>query len=764
MNKINLTPDPRILRMLGQIELKGWQCIAEFVDNAIDAMLKERGDAQEVSNRIEVSVPGKRQINKGTPLIVKDNGVGMNEQELENSLRAGYSSQNIENLGLFGMGFNIATARLGDIVEVWTSKEGMGHDIGVKIDLLEMQRSNSFERELLVRAKTFPSSGTSIEVSGFHPRAEKLLNRMQIIRQMNMIYSQSLLDDYGVEIYVNGKPVQPFKMCVWDESRSVTYKGESIPVIYNINHEFGKRSFCQRCLIWLDSRHEELQGDTCCSNCNLKDSVKLKNVTLRGWVGIQRYNHKEDYGFNIIRNGRIIKRFDKSLFTWQDRYERNNGESIFEYPIDTTAQGGRIVGELIADFITPTYTKDNFESTDKLWLDSVEVVRGASPLQPEKAKLLGFRENRSPLAKLFYGYRRSFPPGKRWLIPGTSQGKGMYEAAREWGYKFHDGDPKYQADDIWWEYVVKAEVQEEGGQGDAPDLFMPPDTPNSGKDSGQPGNNEGREDEVSFPGKKVLSFTQKYDLADLLNEKPVSLTVMNYWPESDSLPPIIFDGKSSTSFEVYVNQKHALFVDFADGYEDLIFMELASKFYERASNIEEFSVSRIYYELKRKYASETMLSVEVMVTSAKSLVKDIQAYFCTYKLDHVLSEIPRLSEEEKETLKRSYLQIENKPLNSLEDILQTPAYLKYMDLRHVFGFCNQFPHLLYDGQFFKLPYNEIESKSIRESQLGQYQGFMNDLSWIVYELSEFADELIRKQKGLIIRNKFSLDFLNGKRS
>jgi hypothetical protein len=26
--------------MLGQIELKGWQCIAELVDNSIDAMLK----------------------------------------------------------------------------------------------------------------------------------------------------------------------------------------------------------------------------------------------------------------------------------------------------------------------------------------------------------------------------------------------------------------------------------------------------------------------------------------------------------------------------------------------------------------------------------------------------------------------------------------------------------------------------------------------------------------------------------------------------
>jgi hypothetical protein len=35
------------------------------------------------------------------------------------------------------MGFNIATARLGDVVEVWTSTKDMNNDIGVRIDLIE---------------------------------------------------------------------------------------------------------------------------------------------------------------------------------------------------------------------------------------------------------------------------------------------------------------------------------------------------------------------------------------------------------------------------------------------------------------------------------------------------------------------------------------------------------------------------------------------------------------------------------------------------
>jgi HSP90 family molecular chaperone len=124
-------------------------------------------------------------------LCIKDNGIGMTPEELENCLKAGYTSQSSDNLGLFGMGFNIATARLGDVVEVWTSTKDMDNEIGVRIDLIEMQKTKNFERELLIRNKTFKISGTSIEISKFHPRAEKLLNRTHIQKELNRIYSKS---------------------------------------------------------------------------------------------------------------------------------------------------------------------------------------------------------------------------------------------------------------------------------------------------------------------------------------------------------------------------------------------------------------------------------------------------------------------------------------------------------------------------------------------------------------------------------------------
>ncbi|SVE64836.1 uncharacterized protein METZ01_LOCUS517690, partial [marine metagenome] len=47
MSYFKITPDPRILRMLGEIPLKGWQCIAELIDNSIDGMAaKDDNDGQ----------------------------------------------------------------------------------------------------------------------------------------------------------------------------------------------------------------------------------------------------------------------------------------------------------------------------------------------------------------------------------------------------------------------------------------------------------------------------------------------------------------------------------------------------------------------------------------------------------------------------------------------------------------------------------------------------------------------------------------------
>ena len=86
MKTISLQPDPRLLEVLGQIELKGWQALAEFTDNSIDGILsQEKTDAEKL---IEIFVPAPREIEENRKLRISDNGSGMNEVELENSLQS----------------------------------------------------------------------------------------------------------------------------------------------------------------------------------------------------------------------------------------------------------------------------------------------------------------------------------------------------------------------------------------------------------------------------------------------------------------------------------------------------------------------------------------------------------------------------------------------------------------------------------------------------------------------------------------------------
>lgn len=766
MRTINLTPDPRILRMLGQIELKGWQCIAELVDNSIDAMLKSNQPNNQ--NEICVEIPTRTEIAREKPLLIKDNGIGMTAEELENCLKAGYTSQGTDNLGLFGMGFNIATARLGDVVEVWTSTNDMQNDIGVRIDLIEMQRTRNFERELLTRKKSFAISGTSIEISKYHPRAERLLNRFHIQKELDRIYSKRLLDDYKIVIKTNGVPLKPFQFCVWSEERSVEYEGEQIKAIQYFSHNFDDRYYCARCFIWIDEYEHDISTETVCPNCHESDMVQARKINIRGWVGIQRYNDLEHYGINIIRNGRIIKKLDKSLFTWQDRYNKNNGEPIKDYPIDTTTQGGRIVGEIIADFITPTYTKDSFEETDRHWLDSVEVVRGKGPLQPKVGEKLGFAKNQSPLAKLFYGYRRSSPPGLRYLIPGNKTGQGLYAEAKRWADLFYAGDPEYQTDEKWYEAVLNAEFPEDDDSSD-PTGTSDPTAGTGGVPSGTGGIDplpiSGEDNDPYaevFPGKKILINEQEYDLRPELNQVPYNISIYDYWPSLEFKSPVIFEAIQASKFKVYVNKHHPLFKDFADGWEDLILMEIATRYYEKINDLDSWPVSRIYYELKRKYWGSKMLNVQSLVAEAKGLVSDLQTFLVNEYADKHLERLPNLNPEQVRTLRQNYLQIEMRNLNNVEEIVRTTQFLKYMDFSYIIEFVKAYPELVYDDKYFMLPFSTLDDNDLKKRQLDQYNGYFNDIKWFILDLANYTDVLVKQQKNIIIRNRFSLEFLNAK--
>ena len=109
---LDATPDPRVLEVLSNFPLAVSHCFAEIIDNSIDNLQQSGAD----DGRIDIS------IENGVLRFI-DNGSGMDVTALEKSVKAGSSDKSkYSDLGLFGVGFNIATSKLGDVTTIYTKQ------------------------------------------------------------------------------------------------------------------------------------------------------------------------------------------------------------------------------------------------------------------------------------------------------------------------------------------------------------------------------------------------------------------------------------------------------------------------------------------------------------------------------------------------------------------------------------------------------------------------------------------------------------------
>ena len=171
--EFDLTPDPRVLIALTHTPLQPLDALCELIDNAIDAFqtAKLQGAAID-SPCVFIDLPGKSEVDQGGGMIrIRDNGPGMSAGEAESALRAGFSGNNsFDSLGLFGMGFNIATGKLGRVTRFVTAQRHCDQALEVVIDLVKMQDSRSYRVPVTYIPKPQGmSGGTVIEVSGWWP-------------------------------------------------------------------------------------------------------------------------------------------------------------------------------------------------------------------------------------------------------------------------------------------------------------------------------------------------------------------------------------------------------------------------------------------------------------------------------------------------------------------------------------------------------------------------------------------------------------------
>ena len=222
------TPTPQILGLLEHLSVEPWRCVAEFVDNALDDF---RTNGQQDGN-IEISC-------QNGCLIISDNGSGMSFPTLEKAIKAGYSSKpKHDELGLFGVGFNIACARLGRKATVWTKQGSDEYWLQVEVNVNELVKKDSFIiQPAFVNLDIEQKHGTIVSVVLRRPHLanfERTKYIQEIAEHLGRVYSYLLRENVpglpdkvagnprNVTINVDSISVKPWMPCVWDEKRTVT--------------------------------------------------------------------------------------------------------------------------------------------------------------------------------------------------------------------------------------------------------------------------------------------------------------------------------------------------------------------------------------------------------------------------------------------------------------------------------------------------------------------------------------------------------------
>ncbi|MCG3178262.1 MAG: hypothetical protein BIFFINMI_00588 [Phycisphaerae bacterium] len=759
----DLQPDPRILPMLGEINLRQWRCLAELVDNAIDGFLRcQRGGNPCAEPEVHVTVP-TADIEQSR-ISVRDNGPGMSRESLEKAVRAGWTSNDpIRHLGLFGMGFNIATARLGLVTQVWATQKGDGQWRGLEIDFEKLIRQGSFRTPELTRPKP-DSTESGVEVSILRLKPEqsqwfaRASNRTQLTQVLGQVYSAMLRQDgqpMTFRLYLNGRIVAPRNHCAWGAGRTVESSRHGIlSAIQPVDTHLPSRPFCQRCWQWLT------QMSDACPICGAVGALVMRDRHIHGWLGIQRYLSQEGYGIDFIRNGRKLELGNKDLFYW------DNGESQeLEYPIDDPRNRGRIVGEIHLDHCRVSYTKDRFEREDPAWEDMVKVVRGEGPLRPDKAQQAGLPVNTSPLSKLFQCFRRSSPKpkvagcyAKLLIVPDNDRASQMAK-------RFYAGEAEWQTDEPWWALVQEADnvlltPPDTDGGGLGPLSPAAPETPSPEGPGGPTPSPSAPQPPTRQP---IASLTQEYR-DDLTNQR---WDVRAFDVESSDVglgtadSPWGFGRSTQGYYEFLVNARHPVFRSMTMTPLDGLLAQLAwsAMDFERDSG-SGHSFAAILASLRGKYGGVNELDPVTLSSEAgMALTRVAKSLKANLSPGDGRTLFNALSPSEQEEIQR---RMAAKAVSDPQAAIDQGRFLEYASWATLLEFFQSHPELFFDGKYWDERYASLDFGSQGATEMawrrlvGDYSALLSDATWLA---ARSSDELNDASRERVMRAALAVDML-----
>ena len=781
---LDITPTPRILRTLGEIPFQTWQCIAELIDNSIDAFLSNTA-IDDRERKITVTWSSDSVGATSRTVEIMDNAAGMSIDQLQNAVRAGYTSNDpIGNLGLFGMGFNIATARLGEETTILSTRKGDADWVGVKIDFQKLIDAKKFDAPIIRQDKSNPEEcGTKITISKLKTGIlGELSNKESEIRQrLELIYTP-LLSNQNVAITVRGKQLRPRNYCVWSESRYVRHNNQNVAARIDIDRSLGSALFDMSRNCYLTQDEAEKYYMAMQEGEALPSHILEREKRLTGWLGIQRYADPNDFGIDFIRNGRKILISDKTFFHYENPLTL---QKELQYPVELgTSIGGRIVGELNVDYLLPTYQKNDFDRADLSWAQTVEVICGVGPFLPKSRKAMGFVEdNSSPLCLLVNAYRRVDKGTKCLFTPN--------DLAKKYAVEFRRGTRDYLDDTKWWK-AAQEEDQKNGSQstttvvntGDSPSddisAYLGGGVTSSDTEFGTSVETGATSSITSMPSDETTHATQETSSMDDLLQRSVpmqqltgrlypfgrsgSLNVRAYELKQGEIKqkgerkPCHFNSEGIDCDFVY-DPTHPLFAQYPITPKMMLLLYMAEKLKARDSLPDIVSV----------YSALAMVSMDDAKIDRQTLVDRASSAFELLRGKLVYALIGR-AEDVVKCIHESTGEVEETVANiiNLNPALLIPFQnataagfdaIEFVPPKTLYRLIERFPEDVFDGRAFSTPYLNINLRDDNATQRAREDSKDRVLSFVKDALRVVTGYGQRVQKDELTRASLSVDFL-----
>ena len=730
IQSVDITPSPKILRVLGDIPFEPWQCIAELVDNSIDAYLSGdlKGNVSEDRN-ITVSWSKDNVASHDRTLEVRDSAKGMTLDQLRNAVRAGYSSNNpVSNLGLFGMGFNIATARLGDTTEVFSSRQGDNDWVGIRIDFDELNKTEGFKAPVRYLPKDDKNEhGTFIVISNLKSGIQEKLSKQgsEIRRMLQKVYAPVLRNNNinnNITIIVNGKKLIPQDHCVWAQSRYVIHNNEPVPAVIKIDEVIGTSFFNLEKNRYLTEEEVDNINSKRQKGESTPSYIIPREKRITGWIGIQRYADPDDFGLDLIRNGRKILMSDKTFFFYNNPQTNTR---LLQYPVELgSTVGGRIVGELNVDFLIPTYQKNDFDRTDLSWGQLLDVICGNGPYLPKTRKALGITDPiEAPIPKLVNAYRRVDPGTRCLYIPS--------DISKQFLKEFCNGNSKYQTDELWYK-VAQEEDQKRKNGGNTTDVnagsevldeiedYLPITDNEKNSDSKKSSKLSKNHSTVKKPiinttkeellerSEMIISLSGQYSFGKLspfsVQSYKLSSGMINIEGESC---PCFFDNEGVECIFIY-NPRHDAFTQYPLTPKGLLLQYLAERIKVR-DPMSSPDIVNIYFKLAVEMMSESKIdkiSLQEKADQFFKLLAEKLSDALNEKKTEVLDCIHEASGEVEDTIRALY------PNSKLIKAFQNKNDEGYFVLdkvpcRTLVRLVERFPEMIFDNKVLNFPFESI---------------------------------------------------------